>query len=238
LRHDAVSGLRAGLLMKALRTDDAGTSEHLPDVVPNINLHRGEVVWVLAQLGFQGTATLDTFREYIKSLRKLGIPFSPGEIGYAERSMANYGYKHLMELGLVLTLRVYHAVPDSLLAHIIRYRRSLRRHYVSAVANRNSGLGRPITIKAAGHKPIDVCGVFLDLRVNFAGAKLISFGPPKLLSPVDAMAVFIERDVAARSLLPINLSRLAERVIMLSLSAPVIRRGPHQAPTGLIVKSD
>jgi hypothetical protein len=224
--------------MRWLRTDDAGTSEYLPDVVPNITLHRGEAVWVMTQLGFQGTATPDTFLEYIKSLRKFGVPFGPGEIGYAERSMANYGYKHLMELGLVLTLRVYHTVPDSLLAYIAKYRRSLRRHYVSAFTNRNSGLGCPITVKIGGHKPLDARGVFLDLRVNFAGGKFSSSGPPKLISALEAMAVFVERDVAARSLLPINLSRLAERVITLSMSAPLIRRGPRPVAAEPVVESD
>jgi hypothetical protein len=47
-----------------------------------------------------------------------------------------------------------------------------------------------------------------------------------LLSPFEALAMFATRDNAARPFLPINLSRLAERVVELSLGAPLIRRGP------------
>jgi hypothetical protein len=69
----------------------------------------------------------------------------------------------------------------------------------------------------------------LDLQINFSGGKLTSFGPPKLVSSFDALAVFAERDVAARALLPINLSLLSERLVSAALRAPRIRTGPRLA---------
>jgi hypothetical protein len=39
--------------------------------------------------------------------------------------------------------------------------------------------------------------------------------------------MFATRDNAARAFLPINLSRLAERVVELSLGVPLIRRKPR-----------
>jgi predicted RNA methylase len=70
-------------------------------------------------------------------------------------------------------------------------------------------------------------GVFLDLQMNFSGGKLVRFGPPRVLSASEAVAIFAERDLAARAFLPLNLSLLSERVIALSLRAPLIRRGPR-----------
>jgi hypothetical protein len=201
--------------------------EGLPESLPNIKLHHGEAVWVLAQLGFQGRAHKTTFQEYIKSLRKLGTPFERGGIGYARRGLANYSYYHLMELALVLTLRVYHVVPDAVLVEIVRCRRRLYRQYRRAYADRCSGLGTPAAIDAAGQGSILMRGAFLDLQMSFSGAKLVKFGPPKLLSSFEALKVFAARDLAARAFLPINLSLLSERLVSTALRAPPIRRGPR-----------
>jgi hypothetical protein len=202
------------------------SEERLPKLLPHLGLHHGEALWVLARLGFQGAASKSTFYEYVKSLRKLGTPFEHGKIGFGRRGLANYEYCHLMELALALTLRVYHVVPDSVLTEIIRCRRTLYRHYRRAYADRCSGLGAPISIEAAGHVPLVMRGVFLDLQINFSGGTLTNFGPPKLLSPYEALSMFATRNIAARALLPINLSRLSELLVSTALRAPCIRTGP------------
>jgi hypothetical protein len=209
---------KSGLRLKVLK-------EQLPKVLPLIKLHHGEAVWVLARLGFQGKASKGTFYEYIKSLRKLGTPFEHGTIGHGRRGLANYSYCHLMELAVVLTLRVYHAVPDSILTEIIRYRRTLYRHYRRAYADRE--LRARISVQASKRVPIEVWGIFLDLQINFSGGTLTSFGPPRLLSPFEGLAAFAKRDIAARALLPINISLLSERLVSTALRAPLIRSGPR-----------
>ena len=203
-------------------------SEDLPAKLPNIGLHHGEALWVLSLLGFQGDASKSTFYEYIKSLRKLGTPSDRGSIGYLRRGLANYSYRHLMELALVLTLRVYYVVPDSLLAEIIRHRQRLYRHYRRAYTDRSSGLGAPISVRASDDVAIRMQGAFLDLRMNYSGGKLEKFGPPRLISPFEALAIYAKHDVASRAFLPINLSRLSERLILTALRAPPISRGPRK----------
>jgi hypothetical protein len=202
----------------------AGTTPR--DTLSDIRLHHGEALWVLSELGFRGRRSAATFNEYVKSLRKLGVPFPRGEIGYAGRSMANYSYFHLMELALVLSLRVYHVVPDSLLVKIARHRKLLYRHYETAFYEHSSGLGASVAFKVTGASPLRIRGVFLDLRLDFAGGALVSFGLPTLLSPIEAVAAFAESKSPARALLPINLSLLSERVMAASRCVPLIRRGP------------
>ncbi len=218
---------------EAMRASNRGARkqtsyEGLPKALPPINLHHGEAIWVLSRLGYQGKATKSTFYEYIKSLRKLGSPFERGKIG-RPGGLASYSYFHMMELALVLTLRVYYFVPDSVLSGIIEYRTCLRHHYRRAYSERCAGIGAPVSVKAIGHPPIHVRGLFLDLQINFSGGKLVKFGPPKLLSPFEALTIFAQRDVAARALLPINLSLLSERLVATALSAPLIRRGNRAA---------
>ena len=134
-----------------------------------------------------------------------------------------------MELALALTLRVYHVVPDAILVEVIRYRCTLYRLYRRAYAERLSGLGAPISLDIGSHSPIHIRGAFLDLQIDFSGGTLTAFGPPKLVSPYDAMSIFAKRDVAARALLPINLSLLSERLVTEALRAPVIRTGPRRS---------
>lgn len=202
-------------------------AELLPRALPRIRLHHGEAIWVLARLGFQGAATRSTFYEYIKSLRKLGTPFDRRRNRSARRGLADYSYGHLMELALILSLRVYHAVPDSVLAEVIRSRETLYRFYRRAYSERMTGIGAAIVLEAAGRRPICVRGAFLDLKIEFNGGKLQSFGPPKLLSPFGAVCVFAQGDAAARALLPMNLSKLSERLVSTALCAPRIRTGPR-----------
>jgi hypothetical protein len=132
-----------------------------------------------------------------------------------------------MELALALTLRVYHVVPDAVLAQIVGHRSSLYRHYRRAYAERQTGIGTPISVQIPGSTLIHMRGAFLDLQINFSGGKLTSFGPPKLMTPSKALRIFTEGDVAARAFLPINLSLLAERVVSMALQVPPIRRGPR-----------
>jgi hypothetical protein len=215
----------------SVRERGAVGENFLPESLPHIALHHGEALWVLSHIGFKGAASQDTFREYVKSLRKLGAPFEHGKIGHGRRGLANYSYGHLMELALVLTLRVYHVVPDAILVEIVRCRQTLYRHYRRAYAERCSGLGAPVSLNLSGHGSITLRGIFLDLRINFSGGKLTAFGPPKLLSPQQALAAFAKRDIAARALLPINLSRLSERLVSTALQAPLIRTGPRPRRT-------
>ena len=211
-------------------TTGAGSSNRarrLPKELMQIRLHHGEAVWVMSHLGFQGAVSDSTFYEYIKSLRKFGIPF--GRIGLGRRGLANYSYYHLMELALVLTARVYYFVPDAVLAEIIRHRRLLYRCYRRAYLERESGIGAAVRFSAPHHAPIIARGAFLDLQIDFSGGILSRFGPPILLSPDQALTSFVQHDVATRSLLPINLSLLAERLVATASQAPVIRKGPRPA---------
>jgi hypothetical protein len=142
-----------------------------------------------------------------------------------------------MELALACRLRAYHAVPDSALRQLVRHRTRLRRLFRQAYEQRLSGLGAPIKIKSDRYGSVYLRGVFLDLRINFSGGRLISFGPPTLLSPPQAMAVYAYSDLTARVLLPINISFLSEELVNKSLLAPVIRRGPHFYSAGVYAKA-
>jgi hypothetical protein len=98
------------------------------DLVPDLQLAHGRAVWVLDRMGFAAGVTPGTFNHYVKSLRKLGVPFARGEFGTGSRKPARYSFNHLMELSLALTLRIYGVLPDPVLdgasRPILRYQRA------------------------------------------------------------------------------------------------------------------
>lgn len=203
----------------------------LPEKVPPIRLRYGQAIWLLTELGLRGPVSKNTFHEYIKALRKLGIPFGHKKFQTKHRRrLAVYSYCQLTELAVTLSLRVYHVVPDAVLRAIILHRTRLHRLYRRAYQQRHSGLGRPVVIESKGHKAVALRGLFLDLNIKFSGGHLVRFGPPKLLPPIEALGRFSESVVCARPLAPINLSLLSEQVIALALRAPDIRSGPHRGP--------
>jgi hypothetical protein len=203
----------------------------LPAEVPSIRLRYGQTIWLLTELGFRGPVAKSTFHEYLKSLRKLGIPFGREKFqNNRRRRLAYYSYCHLMELSVTLSLRVYHVVPDLIVKGIVHHRDRLRRLFRRAYRQRRSGLGKPLVIEFKGHKPVVLRGLCLDLNFKFSGGRMVRFGPPQLLSPVEALAQLSQNMVSARSLAPINLSLLSEQVTTLALSAPAVRSGPPAQP--------
>jgi len=202
----------------------------LPEKLPFIRLRHGQTLWLLNELGYRGTVSESAFYEYIKSLRKLGIPF--GRIKFRSKHskwLAEYSYCHLMELAMTLSLRVYHVVPDAVLMGIIRYRAQLYRLYRHAYAQSRTGAGKPKLIRINSRKPIELRGLFLDLKIQFAGGHLERFGPPSLLSPAKALARFGESALSAPAFVPFNLSLLSEQVVALALRAPDIRSGRRKS---------
>jgi hypothetical protein len=185
----------------------------LPKKLPQIRLRHGQVLWLLTELGYRGAVSDSAFFEYIKSLRKLGIPFGRKRFQTKDRrKLANYSYCHVMELALTLSLRVYHVVPDKVLRGIIHYRSQLCRFYRRAYAERRSGAGRPTLIRVKGRKrvkslkPIELRGLFLDLNIEFSGGHLVRFGRPKLLSSTETLARFSGSSLSGRAFMPLSLS--------------------------------
>ncbi len=208
------------------------SERHATSAVPHLNpsdigLTHGRAMWVLRELGFsEGTSDV-TFNYYIKSLRKLGIPFSSGQNRHWFGRLARYSFEHLMELSLALTLRVYGAIPDSVLEGIIAHRAELNVIYRRAYNHRDQAVKAHFYGgKSQPAADIILRGIYLDLRIMFSGGQLVSFGPPRSLLPHEAVLFLSGEFLTSRASLPIHISHLADRIVVLSARAPVVRRGP------------
>ncbi len=196
-------------------------------LVPDLSLSYGQVVWVLEAAGFSAGAPDLTFRHYIKSLRKLGLPFRRGEPGLDHGRLAQYAFDHLMDLGVALHLRVYGTLPDPVAEGLIAARVTLHGFYRRAYLEHATGLGTRTEVTAQGRAGFAMHGVWLDLRVRYAGGRCLGFGPPRLLSPFEALRAFATAEETVRTQPPFNLSELAARLVTAALQCPPMRGVHH-----------
>lgn len=202
------------------------TRERSDDSIPVLHLTHGRALWVFGALGFSDGISPRTFNYYIKSLRKLGIPFVRGEVGLGTGRLAHYSYDHMMELGVALTLRVYGVLPDPVVAGLIRFRRDLHALYRRAYLDADRGLGAPVRVHARGETGFCLTGLYLDPQIRYVRGQILEFGPPRAVSPFDALRLFASSRCAGRPHVPFNLSVLALDIIASAEQAPNIRRGP------------
>ena len=179
----------------------------------DFTLSHGQTLLVLEQLGFADGITPGTFNHYIKSLRKMGVPFDKLMGKDGRRKLARYNFLHLMEMSLILSLRVYWTVPDVVIHGIRERRATLCPFYRSAYLEAQSGLGAPQRISFGQKDHLTLSGVFLDPGIRYGGGHMHSMSEPTLLSPADALRAFATGFSTSRTHLPFNLSALALRLM-------------------------
>jgi hypothetical protein len=103
--------------------------------------------------------TASTLVEYVKLVRRFGVPFSPREWtgGTAHRHV--YRYERLMELGVALSFRLHRILPWDVTKLLVEHRSQLRKIYRRAYLERESGAGRPVRIKIGSHKQFYAKGI-------------------------------------------------------------------------------
>jgi hypothetical protein len=193
--------------------------------VPQLALSHGQVIWLLTELGLRGGVSKSTFNHYVKSLRRLGIPFARRK-GETHRGPAvTYNFEDLMELTLALLLRIYGTLPDVVTDGLRSFRSDLRPIYRQAYRDSQKRLYPAARVSTPDGERLTVQGLFLDLNIRYSAKQAIQFGPPKALSPFEAMSVFAHSEIAGRSYLPLNISAVAEMIAERTRQTPTIPRG-------------
>ena len=193
--------------------------------IPQLALTHGQVIWLLTELGLRGCVSKSTFNHYIKSLRRLGIPFGKGTVDSERGLNVTYNFEDLMELTLALLLRVYGTLPDVVTNGLRNFRNELRPIYRQAYLDSLKRVHPAARVSTSNGERFTARGLFIDLNIRYSAGHVVQFGPPKALSPFEAMRVFAHSEIAARSYLPLNLTRVAQMIAERTRQAPTIPRG-------------
>lgn len=190
-----------------------------------IRLTHGQVLWAL-QAAFQWPGPHDpAFSSYIKYLRRKGIPFDEEERGHGPGVNRVYHYVHVMELALALTFRSQGILKSDVVHLLAGCRDELRDAFVRAWAEKDAGIGAPVSLEVEGIMPIRAKGVWLDPHLRYIDSQTLSIGPLRIIGPAEALRTIAGtgRQLMFRD--PINLSNIAEEVVRLAAEVPEIKRG-------------
>lgn len=196
------------------------------DSIPEISLTRAQALWVLIELGFRTGGSDSTFLEYIKSLRRFGIPFSPEEVVEGGRHRNAYQYEHLMELAVALSFRLHRILPWDVVGVLVRHRGRLRSIYRLAYLNRESGVGRPVQIEVGALHQFNAKGIFLDLNFRYVDDQLVSSGGPRAIDASEAVRLYIQQVPGSQIRPPLPLSWLANQIVRFASVVPLSRQIP------------
>lgn len=201
------------------------------DGIPHLALTHGQTIWLMTELGLHNGVSESTFNYYIKSLRKLGVPFEKGKGQADGHHHVRYEYEELMELTIALLLRVYGTLPDAIIAGLRRFRGDLhsiyRQAYLEGIADERKTAR---VMESRGGRAV-VSGLFLDLNIRYSAGQMIEFGPPKIVSPFDAIVAYAHSELPARSYLPLNVTTVAQMIVDRTKVLPPLRRGRRRVAT-------
>jgi hypothetical protein len=195
------------------------------DSIPQLALSHGQVIWLLTELGLRRSVSKSTFNHYVKSLRRLDIPFGRRKGGSQRGPKVTYNFEDLMELTIALLLRVYGTLPDVVTDGLRSFRAVLRPIYRQAYRDSQKRIYPAARVSTPDGERLTVQGLFLDLNIRYSAGQAIQFGPPRALSPFEAMSVFAHSEIAARSYLPLNITAVAEMIAERTRQTPTIPRG-------------
>jgi hypothetical protein len=195
------------------------------NAAPALALTHGQAMWLMTELGLRGGVSGSTFNSYIKSLRRLGIPFETGKAQSKGHRHVTYDFEELMELTVALLLRVYGTVPDAVLVGLRNFRNDRRPIYRQAFHDSITRTFPAARVVERAGRHLTVEGLFLDLNIRYVAGQMVECGPPKAMSPFEAIETFTHAEVPGRSYLPLNVTAVAELIVGRSCVAPSIRRG-------------
>ena len=193
--------------------------------IPQLALTHGQVIWLLTELGLRQGVSKSTFNHYVKSLRRLGIPFARRKDTSERGPGVTYNFEDLMELTVALLLRVYGTLPDVVTDGLRSFRADLRPIYRQAYRDTQKRIYPAARVSTPDGDRLMVHGLFLDLNIRYSAKHAIQFGPPKALSPFEALSVFARSEIAGRSYLPLNITAVAQMIAERTRQTPTIPRG-------------
>jgi hypothetical protein len=192
--------------------------------LPRLALTHGQTIWVLSELGFHHGVSTSTFNHYVKSLRRLDVPFGRGKGQSEGRRRITYDFEELIELALALLLRVYGVLPDRVVEGLRTFREALRPIYRQAYFELSEHRYPPARVSAESGRLVELTGLYLDLNIRYSACQMLEFGPPKAISPFEAVLLYAQAEVPARSYLPLNLSAVADMIVARTRTLPPPKR--------------
>jgi hypothetical protein len=208
--------------------------------IARIALSHGQARWVLRHFDLTSGVRDQSFDALLKSLRRDGVPFAPGEAGRGAGFNLVYGYDHLMELALAFAFRTQGILSRDFVRLIAELRGKLRPLLRRAYLERETGLGartqisfqeiggapRKIGEGEADLGPLEAGGTYLHLALSYMPGGVLAARTCELLGPEQAVHAFVASHRNMYPQPPLPISDIARDIVTLATSdIPQIHRG-------------
>jgi hypothetical protein len=188
-------------------------------------LSHGQVRWVLSGLGLHGGGDGQTFDNYLKSVRRDGVPFSSEELGVGAGHNLKYRYHHMMELAVALALRTQGILSRDIVGLLAHHRTVLRSYYRRAWLEREDKLGSTKEVVINGTIRRVISGTYLTLELTYNAHGVLSMWEPRLIDAVEAFDHYMGRHQSVYPRPPLPISEFAADIVRLAKQAPEVKRG-------------
>lgn len=194
---------------------------------PRFSLTHGQVLYALCRGLPPAAETIDR----IRYLRRLGVPFTPAELGRGRGNRLRYSFEQLIELGVALFALGRGLAPRTAAEFLIGQRAELRKLYRKAFQDQPEAALEQPWVKSRGRiVPLLAEEVFLRLHDRYAEPQ----GTLDILQQAEVrelgdLVLLAERypGEEARRLLP--LTRLALELVAWAAEAPEKKPGPSRS---------
>ena len=187
-----------------------------------LSLTHGQVAWALAR-GQPPTALL---LDQLRYLRQLGVPFSKSELGGGRGNRIQYGFDHLIELGVALFGLQRGMAPREVAGILVEHRAELRRCFRDIVAALPAAAFEAEWVKSRGAVVPLMNEAFLRLHDRYAeqpGSYALVPGDPFTL--LQQFATVTERYPGGETRTLVPLTRLVIELVAWARVAPEIKPG-------------
>jgi len=187
-----------------------------------LSLTHGQVAWALAR-GQPPTALL---LDQLRYLRQLGVPFSKSELGGGRGNRIQYGFDHLIELGVALFGLQRGMAPREVAGILVEHRAELRRCFRDIAAALPAAAFEAEWVKSRGAVVPLMNEAFLRLHDRYAeqpGSYQLVPGDP--FAMLQQFATVTERYPGGETRTLVPLTRLVIELVAWARAAPEIKPG-------------
>ena len=190
-----------------------------------ISLSHGQVLQTIEGMHIAPWLNRSALDSVLKKLRRDKVPFTDDELEKPQWEQLRYGYVHLIECVIAIKMMADGIAHRHIVSLLKIDRDKLRKHYIQAYIDAQSGLGKPITLKHPDGREINIEGLYLDFVAQINELGVLSSPGPILLDPWQALNRFMGLNRGMHTLPLIRLSDLATEAVRVASMVPELKRG-------------
>ena len=190
-----------------------------------ISLSHGQVLQTIEGMHIAPWLNRSALDSVLKKLRRDKVPFTDDELEKPQWEQLRYGYVHLIECVIAIKMMADGIAHRHIVSLLTMDRNKLRKYYIQAFIDAQSGLGKLIDIKHPDGKVLYIGGLYLDFMAQINELGVLASTGPRLLDPWNAISRYMGKSVGLHPLPLIRLSDLATEAVRIASMVPELKRG-------------